>query len=63
MQTVSNGPRGVKQDKDDMYLLDLDAGTFSVALKVEAAWYWAQESMRGKKWSGAVLRRLVEKRR
>lgn len=38
MQTVSNGPRGVKKDKDEMSLLDLDAGTFLLALKVEAAW-------------------------
>lgn len=32
-------PEGSSRIK--MYLLDLDAGTFSVALKVEAAWYWA----------------------
>lgn len=47
MAKYVSGSREVKEDKDEMCLLDLEAGKFLVMLKEEATWWWAEASVRG----------------
>lgn len=47
MAKYVSGSREVKQDKDEMCPLDLEAGNFLMTLKVETTLWWAEKSVRG----------------